>query len=47
MYHSGLGVDKDLAEALLWYRQAADLGNVTALDNMNSLLRNVPSLASN
>lgn len=47
MYHSGLGVDKDLAEALFWYRQAADQGNVAALDSVNSLLRNVPSLASN
>jgi hypothetical protein len=30
MYQSGLGVEKDYSQALIWYRKAADQGNAAA-----------------
>ena len=37
MYRSGNGVTKDYAEALKWYRKAADQGDVWAMNNIGVL----------
>jgi uncharacterized protein len=34
MYQYGLGVPQDFAQALAWYRMAADQGNKTAMENL-------------
>ena len=37
MYEKGAGVAKDAAEAVRWYRKAADAGNQTAKRNLTRL----------
>ncbi len=34
MYHHGRGVPQDYAEAMMWYRLAADQGNASAQYNL-------------
>ena len=35
MYANGKGVEKNLTEAMKWYRKAAEQGNENALNNLN------------
>jgi TPR repeat protein len=35
MYSKGQGVEKNLTEAMKWYRKAAEQGNENALNNLN------------
>lgn len=35
MYDNGKGVEKNLTEAMKWYRKAAEQGNENALNNLN------------
>ena len=37
MYDAGRGVRQDYAEALRWYRKAADQGNAAAACNLGSM----------
>ena len=39
MYENGRGVAKDDAEAVIWYRKAADQGNALAQFNLGLMLR--------
>jgi hypothetical protein len=38
LYKTGLGVTKDLAEAVKWYRKAADAGSVLGQSNLGVCL---------
>ncbi len=40
MYHTGLGVEQDYAEALKWYREAADQGYAAAQRNLANMYQN-------
>ena len=44
MYAQGVGVKKDLAEGLKWYRQAAAAGEVYGMYYLSALLRSDPKL---
>ena len=46
MYSSGLGVPRDLAMAAFWYRKAADQGDAAAQKSLQSVLAEMPSVAS-
>ena len=37
MYHNGTGVQRNLSEAIKWYRKAAQQGNKTAQDYLRKL----------
>jgi TPR repeat protein len=37
MYQKGQGVETDYAEAMRWFREAADLGNHLAMDNIGTM----------
>jgi TPR repeat protein len=39
LYEAGLGVDKDVKEAVRWYRRAASLGYRTAVEQLRALGR--------
>ncbi len=40
MYYRGLGVPQDFAEALTWYRKAADRGDADAQGSLGSMYGN-------
>ncbi len=40
LYMSGSGVTKDYGETVRWYRKAADLGDVNAMDALAALFIN-------
>jgi len=37
MYENGLGVEQDYAEAIKWYRKAADMGDIDAKEKLQEL----------
>lgn len=39
MFHAGIGVEKNVAEAILWWRKAADQGLVAAQVDLAYVLR--------
>jgi TPR repeat protein len=41
LYQLGIGVEKDLDQAIFWYEKAAEQGSVAAQNNLKQLL---PSL---
>ena len=43
-YHNGEGVEKDLKEAVKYYRLSADQGNADAKTKLETLLKNHPHL---
>ena len=45
MYANGQGVAQDYAEALKWYRKAADQGNAKAQNNLGERFRNGQGVA--
>ena len=45
MYANGYGVAKDSAEALKWYRKAADQGNASAQFNLGAMYSNGEGVA--
>ncbi|NPT54896.1 tetratricopeptide repeat protein [Paraburkholderia elongata] len=38
-YRTGKGVDEDFAEALYWYRAAAEQGNISAQNNLGTMFQ--------
>lgn len=42
MYYYGLGVNRDLVEALKWFKKAAYSGNVNAINALQSIEQNAP-----
>ena len=40
MYYQGQGVPQDYAEAVSWYRLAAEQGNATAQSNLGAMYDN-------
>lgn len=42
MYANGLGVSKDLATAMMWYRRAADQGNADAQGRLHGSSSQLP-----
>ena len=40
LYDDGLGVKRNDAEAIKWYKKAAELGNVDAMTNLGIMYEN-------
>ena len=46
MYSQGLGVDQDKAEAVKWYKLAAEQGYMKAQSNLGAIYEHPQTLAS-
>jgi uncharacterized protein len=44
LYDEGNGVAQDYQKAMEWYLKAADQGNASAQNNLQSLIRNMPQV---